>query len=316
VEPRYVDFHYISNKQNRPVQSLYGSLSFLDSRTDTSYIGIIDSGSRKVFRAELKTPVEPQLNSVLVAHCAPNSGDGQLLFQLRRFSFAETSGSRYCYLAATLYTQRSGRYAVVANLDTVISITVPSTLMPLLRDDANSIMNEFFDRSIRLSPDLTTLYDLDQIVHIDSIEERRIPVYNTMTFREGLYSTYDAFRNQIPDVAGTVITRDDGTIRKLELNDRKWKEQKHAHIYAAVYKGVPYVVTHYACVPLEKQGNDFYFTGKLRVNVTKGEYAAENFFFGDVAGELLAEAGNKTLYRVLIDHQTGEFIHLKVLLSN
>lgn len=312
-ESKSVEFSYLQNKKNRPVTSLYNQIDFLDSRQDSSAIGIIDTSSRRVVRAVLKSPVQPQLAGLLQGHSAGNSGDGRLLFQLRRFSFAEESGTRYCYLTATLYGQRGDKYAVVANLDTGISLSEPLTFYKELVYGENVIMNEFFGRSIGLAPSGTTSYGLDDLAHIDSLEKRQLALYNTTTYAEGLYSTYAAFRDQRPDVSGSVVAKADGSIDKLKFNDRKWKEEKYAHIYAVVYKGTPYVVTHSGYYPLQKQGDDFYFTGKLRIHATEGEKAMAQVAFGMVGRALVANAGDYNVYRVLIDHQNGEFIHLREL---
>ncbi|HEV2482757.1 MAG TPA: hypothetical protein VGS79_23990 [Puia sp.] len=312
-ESKYVEFSYIQNKKNRPVTSLYNKIDFLDSRQDSTAIGIIDTGSRRIVRAVLKSPVQPQLADLLQGHSASNSGDGELLFQLRRFSFAEASGTRYCYLTVTLYGRRGDEYGVVAGLDTSFSLSEPSVLYKDLVDAGNVVMNQFFGRSIGIAPNGAVSYALADLAHIDSFEKRQIPLYNTTTYTEGLYSTYAAFKAQAPDVSGSVVTKADGSIDKLKFNDRKWKEEKYAHIYAVVYKGMPYVVTHSGYYPLQKQGDDLYFTGKLRIHATEGEKALGQIAFGMVGQAMVAGAGDNNVYRVLIDHQNGEFIHLRVL---
>src|ERR1700722_8673132 len=69
--------------RNKPVKSLYNTIDFLDSRQDTSMIGILghtDSGG--VARLVLATPVLPQLTNMLNALTKPPAGDGRLLLQL------------------------------------------------------------------------------------------------------------------------------------------------------------------------------------------------------------------------------------------
>ena len=154
------------------------------------------------------------------------------------------------------------------------------------------------------------MYKYDDLVHIDSVEKRKIPVYNTSTYTEGLYGTYNAFMNQRPDVRGEVKEKSDGKL-SIRILDPKWEDPKGlTHIFAVVYKGVPYVVTHYGDYPLQKQNDDFYFTGKLRVTpATDGKAGV------DVSSGLMGilPSADKADYRVLLDHTSGEFIHLQVL---
>src|ERR1700738_911112 len=61
----------------KPVKSLYNTIDFLDSRQDTSMIGILgitDNGG--VARLVLATPVLPQLSNALNALTEPPAGDG------------------------------------------------------------------------------------------------------------------------------------------------------------------------------------------------------------------------------------------------
>lgn len=311
IENRY--FEFSPPKKRRPVESLYHSIDFLDSRPDSAYIGILELGSKKTVRLVLKTPVAPQLASFLSAYSAGRSGMGELLFQLRRYSFAEPRKTRYVYLAGTMYVRSGDRYARLANLDTVISMNAPSFFQQELGDRMAEVVGKFFARSIRLRPADGPTYSLDDLGRIDSLEKRQIPVYNTANYVDGFYSNYTAFKNQLPDIKGHIKLNDDGSISKPVVDDRVWKAEQHAHIYAIVYRGVPYVVTHYGYFLLEKKDDEFYFTGPLRVNVTDGEVAVSEVALGLVGRGIVTDAGDKNFYRVLIDHQNGEFIHLETL---
>lgn len=312
VENRY--FEFSPPKKRRPVESLYNTIDFLDSRPDSAYIGILERGSKKIVRLVLKTPVQPQLASFLTAYSARESGAvGELLFQLRRYSFAEPRKTRYVYLAGTLYVRNGDQYARLANLDTVISMNAPSFFQQELGDRMAEVFGKFFARSIHMTPADGPTYCLDDLGRIDSLEKRQIPVYNTTNYVDGFYSNYTAFKNQQPDIKGHIQLNDDGSISRPVVDDPAWKAEQHAHIYAIVYRGVPYVVTHYGYFLLEKKDDEFYFTGPLRVNVTDGEVAVSEVALGMLGRGIVTDAGDKNFYRVLIDHQNGEFIHLETL---
>jgi hypothetical protein len=73
------------------------------------------------------------------------------------------------------------------------------------------------------------------------------------------------------------------------------------------------VATYLGFWPLEKTGNDFYFTGKLKLVASAEERTGAYVMFG-VLGILGRDAiGDKYICRSMIDHQNGEFIHLKLL---
>jgi hypothetical protein len=107
-----------------------------------------------------------------------------------------------------------------------------------------------------------------------------------------------------------VKEKSDGKLT-IHILDPKWEDPRGiTHIFAFVYKGVPYVVTHYGNYPLKKQNDDFYFTGKLRVTAATDGKAGV-----DVSSGLMGviPTGDKADYRVLLNHTNGEFIHLQVI---
>jgi len=294
----------------KPVKSLYRVIAFFDSRQDTTIGTWLSGPDNKPVRLVLKTPVQPQLVNILNAYTDGGSGNGAILFQLKRFSFAEPARTRYCYLSAAIYALKDEGYAKLASLDTTLVITYAAELPSVLAQEANQVIDDFIAKAILLPATTAAVYKYDDLVHIDSVEKRKIPVYNTSTYTEGLYGTYNAFMNQRPDVRGEVKEKSDGKL-SIRILDPKWEDPKGlTHIFAVVYKGVPYVVTHYGDYPLQKQNDDFYFTGKLRVTpATDGKAGV------DVSSGLMGilPSADKADYRVLLDHTSGEFIHLQVL---
>lgn len=295
----------------RQVKSRYNAIAFLDSRPDTSAIGTYHYGAGDKFsKLVLKTPLQPQLADVLGAYAIAPEGQGEILFQLRRFSFAEWRETKYVYLKVSVYAKRDDRYLPLSTLDTTMVFDNEWAFQNSLETTSSGILDNFIAYCIGQPGEDYTTYSYDDVVNIDSIEKRRILAYNVAAFNEGLYSNYAAFKSQTPDLKGDVKANSDGTLH-VKIHNPEWRDPKEGrHIFAVVYGGVPYIVTHFGYYPLEKKNDDFYFTGKLRLAATRQDKAAAQFAFGMVGKALAAEKG---MYRVLIDHTTGEFIHLKVL---
>ncbi len=310
-------FEFITPK-HKPVRSLYKTIDFLDSRQDTSMIGVLgatDGGG--VARLVLASQILPQLTRMLNALTIAPAGDGRLFLQLKRFSFAEKAKARYCYLSAILYAESDGRFVQLSSLDTTLIITV-SFVRGELEKEASTMLGDFMAKSIGLRPAAgAPSFDSADLARVDSIRKRQIPAYNTNAFTDGFYSNYAAFMRQAPDLKGYVGTKKDGALY-FKIHDNKWTNSEERHIFAFVYNGVPYIVTHFGFYPLEKQDDDFYFTGKLRVAPTNGEKTATvaiGAIAAGVTGAVLANGltTDRALYRVVIDYATGEFIHLEVL---
>jgi hypothetical protein len=307
-ETVYFDIHA---PKPRPEKSLYTTIGYLDSRQDTSRIGVLKvRNNGRWIRIALRTPVLPQLTNVLNAYTGDGAGNGELLFQLKRFSFAEYARARYCYFSAVLYARNGDRYARLLGVDTAILLATASVDNEL-NHAGNGLLANFIAEGILLAPTDPTTYSMDDIRYIDSLDKRKIPVYSATTYTEGLYSNYAAFMAQRPDLRGEVRTKKNGGISSLDIHDPKWRHETKSHIYAVVYKGVPYVVTHFGYYPLQKKGDDFYFTGDLSLAPTNGEQVAADIALGVIVGSAIA--GDKATYEVLIDYQNGQFIHQKVL---
>jgi hypothetical protein len=290
--------------KSSPQKSGYKLIAFLDSRQDTSCVGnySLEAGAKPT-KLILKTPIGPQLEAILNSYTDASSGFGALLFQLKRFSFAETQRTAYVYLIATLYALKDNGYVSLLNLDTTLVIDGPANFQSALVSASNEVIDNFIARGIVLTPVDTVVYSYEDVQHIDNLHKRKLKAYNTSTYTEGFYSDYAAFKNQTPDLQGEVKLRSDGGMA-ITLHSPGWTEARgKKHIYAVVYKGIPYIVSHFGYYPLQKDGDDFYFDGRLNVAGTPSNP------FGVFSAN--ASSPDKRNYRVLIDYTNGEFIHLK-----
>lgn len=290
--------------KSAPQKSLYKLIAFLDSRQDTSYVGSysLEPGAKPT-RLILKTPIQPQLEAILNAYTDASSAFGAILFQLKRFSFAETQKTVYTYLSANLYALKDNGYVLLLNLDTTLVIEGPVNFQAALAYASSAVIDNFIAKGITLAPVDTVVYSYDDVRQIDSVLKRKLKLYNTSTYTEGIYSNYNAFKNQTPDLQGVVKPRSDGSLT-VTLHSTEWTEARgKKHIFALVYQGLPYIVTHFGYYPMEKQADDFYFTGRL--NVVGNSQSPFGLFTGNTAD------ADKRSYRVLIDYNNGEFIHLK-----
>jgi hypothetical protein len=290
--------------KSSPEKSNYKLIAFLDSRQDTSCVGnySLEAGARPT-KLMLNTPIGPQLEVILNSYTDASSGFGALLFQLKRFSFAETQRTAYVYLVATLYALKNNGYVPLVSLDTTLVIDGPAYFKPALVSASNEVIDNFIARGIVLTPVDTVVYSYEDVLHIDSLRKRKLKVYSTTAYAEGFYSNYAAFRDQTPDLQGEVKLRGDGNMA-ITLHTAGWTEARGTkHIFAVVYKGIPYIVTHFGYYPLRKEGDDFFFSGRLNVAGTPPNP------FGVFSAN--AADADKRNYRVLIDYTNGEFIHIK-----
>jgi hypothetical protein len=297
-------------------QSLYNSIGYIDSRFDTAHFGIVQLGAfnRKV-QVVPEVPFAAQVQAVMAAMIDSTAKDGKLLLQLRQFNFAEITGAfsekGYFYLRADLYAASGQQYQKLAAVDTVVLVKTLDVTKALLRNGSKAI-TDFIAASLLTAPPTAAAYSLEDIVKIDSIEKTTIPAYTASQHTDGVYYTYDEFKNQRPGKKEIAVelnqSKKISSLKTIDADGKKTKV-KSKDVYSVVHNGQLFVATGYGYYPVDKSGNDFYFTGKAKVTANTGDVIAASFFFG-VLGGLIASNADAT-FIMKIDHINGGFIRIR-----
>lgn len=306
------EFEILSAEVKIP-NSFYNKISFIDSRDDSSNLGIVQVGlSNKLARVIPKIPFTKQIENALLSLIENNAKNGELLFQLRQLSFAEITKmfteEGYCYLKAELYSKSGNDYFKLAKLDTVIIVNSLDVTRRIFKEGSLNILN-FIGSNLTSETNSTKAWSLNSIIKIDSVEKEEIPIYKTNIFPEGVYTDYYSFKNLMPDYQATVEIKKDGSISSVKKNNEEGKLTKVKDFYAIVYKGQPFICTDYGFYPIEKKENDFYFVGKAVITANARAVATASFYFGIIGGLIASDA--KAFYEIKIDHQSGGFIRIK-----
>jgi hypothetical protein len=303
--------------------SLYNSIDFIDSRVYTTSIGIIGDGllPNQQEKIIFKEPILPQLTGLMQVLTDNSAKEGTIVLQLKKFRFIEQSGVRYCYLSAALYAKKADRYLPLSRLNVVIPLY--SRVFKTLQIKANEILTDFLAKGLLVPAQDTLAYSRHEVEQVDSLEKRHIPLYTTTKWVDGLYRNPRAFLDQHPDWTNfSAKPNRDGSIDvvKAGYTGGTQKDVDVNDLYALVYNGIPYIATEFACYPLQQMGNDFYFTGFLKKDAGSGNVPALSLtgqsgpsFTSAITGSTLTHGGLKTLYQVMLDHETGGFIFVRVL---
>ena len=296
--------------QTKITNSLYNSLSVLDYRGDTTSMGFILEGMMARY-AKMKpaTPVSDQFKTLFNSVIDSTATEGKLLLQITRLVFAERENTMdydaYFNLRANLYSKIDENYQLVSTIDTLIDKRSFSSPAKELLKSANEVMSDFIIKNllVKSSGQILTYYD---VLHISNIEKNKIALYKTAEYTDGLYLTYQSFRNQMPDRQIIVDSADlnSGDIRTIE-GGGVTKKVKANDIYAIVYRGRPYIASEGHYYALNKMKNDFFFVGKAIISYD---------LVSAIAGEKTKSLGinlPKATFEIEIDYKNGMFIRLK-----
>lgn len=316
---RFTEDFEISLPDQKVEHSLYKTIECIDSRYDTTFVGIIQLGAfNKKAKVIPKIPLSVQLQNVLNSLTDTSSKDGELLFQLRQFNFAEltgvTSEKGYCYLRADLYTKGSAGYQKISSIDTVIFIKAIDVTRSLFRRASKTITNFIAGNLLQESSD-SNYYSLNEVIKMDSIEKRKIKVYNTLKYTDGLYLTYQSFKDQVPDKQ-IIVEMENNKVVSMNILNKKGKEVllKTKDAYAIVVEGKPFISTDYGFYLMKKIDDDFKFVGRAQTNARAGDVIAASFFFGVMGGVIATNAS--AVFEMKIDHVSGGLIRLRERYGN
>jgi hypothetical protein len=301
---------------DRPVpQSLYRTIALFDSRADTTFFGIVQTGMfNKRTKVVAEIPLSLQLTTLMDTLTDSGAASGHLLLHLRQLSFAELSGAfaekGYFFMRAALYAQTGEQYQKLATIDTVLLVQTMDVTNALFRK-GSALVASFIGQNMVKAPGETLLYTMDDIRNTDEIEKSTMPLYTTDVYKDGIYRTFESFRQQTPDLPALVDTAKNGNVTAVYYTNEKGKRTRLSSdkFYAVVYNGQPFIATEYRYCRLTKSGSDFYFTGKARVQANGEDVATASFFFGIMGGLVASQA--EATFEIKIDHLKGGFIRVK-----
>lgn len=305
----------ITLPENKIAKSQYNLIRIVDIRIDTADFGIVQKGAfNKRATVVAETPLAIQFSNVLTALTDNTAKEGELVLLLRQLSFAEITKAMselgYCHFRAVLFAKAGEGYSKLETIDTVVVIKAMDVTKKMFRLGSKAV-TEFIAGNLTKEPAGDIVLSMEQLPLIDSFEKTKIPLYTAAAYTDGLYYTYQSFADQQPDETGVSIVFDKkGRVQKINYINKKGQKWdiENRFIYAFVYEGKPYISGEFTCYPLEKRGDDFYFTGKAN-DAKSGDIMAAQFFFG-IMGALMASSAT-SVFEMKIDHLTGGFIRVK-----
>jgi len=302
--------------------SLYSTIAVTDIRYDSSNLGMVQQGfSKKNYTVVPDTSFNVQAQKVLDA-IAPGAGNGHLLMLLRFFKFTElmdrSKQTGYCYFRANMYAKKDGRYFPLSVIDTAIVIRRSSyaELNALLFKESSHAITAFISKNLVIAPVNADSYTLEQLVQVDSIEKRAIPIYSASSFKDGIYLTYPSFKNQVPDLEIKSVDTSDNEIAMLHAKkqDGGTLRVNPRELYAVIHAGTIYMPAGRGYGILKKRDNDFYLKGEAAV--TYDNVAGHKIVGAVLLGAPGILSNPKASYRhfeMKLDHLDGLLIKIREL---
>ncbi len=292
--------------------SYYNQLHFIDSRTDTVSMGMVQLGAfNKRAKVNTTVPIKKQITSQFNKLIDPSAKTGIIVFQLRQLSFAEqtmtTKETGYCYLRAKLYRLNNTKYEELGNLDTLLTFGALDVTKRLFREGSQMI-TEFISSNLTRYPANVVPITYYDVTHVDSLEKSKLDLYTLSTYKNGLYQNFNSFKNQIPDYTHITCELKHNSINITKIENEQGQKIKLKSAYAVVYEGKPYIFTDNGSYPLRKEGDDLCFTGLSRVGQNTAALITTSALFGLAGVLFLNDFSSNGYFDIRLDHLNGSFI--------
>jgi hypothetical protein len=305
----------ISMPEQKVAHSLYNEITLLDSRLDTTSLGMVQLGAfNRLVHVIPKKHLSLQLSEMLRALNDDAAENGKLLFHIRHLNFSELTGKwserGFCLIRAELYSNSNDVYKMIGRIDTVVFVKSMDVTRALFRR-TSKLFADFISTHLDKKPgDDAIAYLIGDVKNLDKLEKKSIPLYNTHSFTNGLYLSYESFAKQTPDYQVTVeFKKEKLRIKRILDANGKSIVLKATDVYAVVDSGAAYANTGFGYSKITKRDGDFYFIGKSKINMSGGEAFTMGMMYGLLGSMLIPD--KTATFEMKIDHLNGGFIKIK-----
>lgn len=289
--------------------SLYNTISFMDSRlnrTRDQYIVNAESFSW-------------QLSSFINMITDRTANNRTILFQLRDLSFEREGNKGSSHIRATLYESLNSQFYMIATLDTEVQIENSQKITSRLQEEVSSTITSFIANNLTQPYIDNVPYTLDDVRHIDSIEKESSALFKNEGYKDGIYYTFDSFKNQQPTVTKMEVRFKKDKLSEIKIIDRtnnKFRKINPSDIYAVVLDGQIYVALDKKYYPVysdngnllfdaEYSSSNVGFAPSFSVGIGSGGYRG-----GGIGLGVFTRTKKETI-SYMIDHINGKFVRIR-----
>lgn len=310
-QPEKVDFKLLV-PQKIPF-SYYKYIRVMDMRKDTGNIGfVITKGLNNTALVVPEISLQDQIQNILY-FCADSIENGELLLQIRKIKFIQQpttiSEEGYFLFRAVLFNKEDGIYKQIENIDTLIVVSKFDKAKNL-KIEASYLITNFLLKNASKKGSGISSKSYYELLQTDSIEKSKLKLYNnTEQYTDGIYLTFNSFKNQVPDHVVSKLTFGNNGLKKVKTLDKKGKKitLESYDVFAVIDKSKIYISTEFGYRTLFKFNGEFYFVGEGEITHTDFEVITASMLGGAI-GAIRVSNAKKVLFQIWLDHVDGSFI--------
>lgn len=292
----------------------YRSVRVIDMRSDTVRCGKIKLGMMNRAATVVFKPSLAQQLTAMIPNSADSAWTKELVLLINNLEFMEGSSGYsekgIMVFEGALYEKDSLQYYLIQPISKEIQLLKTDVTQELLQlgcDYFTSLLPEFAHKTSNRDNPLTYI----ELVKADSLAKRKIKAYNTDSIPNGVYSTYQAFKELKPDYQAKVV-RKKMKIKSVTVpgSDGLPKEVFRGKVFVLVTDGIPFISTFKGYYPLRFKEDEYTFVGKVHLDATQSQKSSASAMLG-LLGYMMVQGGSDVYYLTKINYKDGSFINLQ-----
>jgi hypothetical protein len=330
AQVRAEDFEIKLSKKKHS-NALYNKISYFDIRPDVSNFGAVKVGrNNEVALVKPKYPMSSQIENMFTSMVDSTAKNGRLILQLIQLELLESANETeigYSFFKADMYTVIDNKCLKINSIDTSLKFDFGADVTSMLIASTANMINYFVSQSLYKAPQDSNYLSLYLITKHDSIEKSKIPLYTIKELKDGVYYTYNAFKNQMPDNKCFIKMNKDKVEKVSPLTNEGTYFNSSKIIFTAVYMGKCFINSEAEFVELKRENEDFYFVSIIHQNPSEGRVLAKiilnnggyhrsingNPLVIMPLGFLINTDGKNVKTKMRLNYQNGNSIFVKLL---
>lgn len=323
VQAQKIEYLHLQAKHISISSSSFSNVEIIDSRLDTSNLGIIHKGAlNRMVPVITPQPFMDELgNSIIKLINDANKQEGTLLINIRQFALSEffsKGGENGVFrFSAVFYLKQASLYRKVLTVNTNVVLKAGfGDVTQKLLDTVPEVWGGYIKEVASFDPahaDSMSRFTASNFESLDYREKETIPVYNSDRPQKGLYATFEEFRNNQPSrqvIIEHKFEAEQPKIYEIKADGKKGKKIKPDQFYV-VYDGEKMFISgDYGLYPLSKRDDDFYFRSLGKEGGDGSPMVpGQTVIIG--RSEKLPYEWSAVVFK--IDHITGKFIPVRMV---
>jgi hypothetical protein len=230
------DFEIKPSKKKYP-NALYNTIALVDQRANKSHFGFIREADYPPVAIIAVNPLKEQIQIAIQSMIDSTAKSDTLVLELKKLEVSEKGETGYIEFKANMFKVVDTNCYKINAIDTIYVYDFGFDVSGMLAGSSANVVSNFIANSLfKNSHDTTRYNNLIDLKDIGITDKSKMPAYANPNLKDGVYTSFESFRDQKPDYGCLIkYIGDSVTVKALDTNRNEIKYD--VGIYIAVQSG-------------------------------------------------------------------------------